>query len=535
MRKAVRLCLGLCMAAMLMAGNPPLPARAASGSISMSVSASSVNIGDTITVTVKGSADEDALIQATVSCSGGAEGAGNSMVILEPSAGGSDSASLTFKATSPGTATFTASVVEAYGVASNQALSISGASASVTIKNAASGGNSGGASGGSSGGGSGGGQGGASASQSADNSLKSLSISPGTLSPAFKYSTTKYTASVASDVTDIAVDAKTSHAKASVESVTGNTGLKPGDNSIKITVKAENGTIAVYTIVVNRGGAAGEDPTEDPGAPEEGPQDNVPEMDILIGGRSYKVNASFPEDTQLPGEFQKSVAAYGGQEVEVYSFPYGNLTLYSLTEALPEGADPESAANGFFFLHESSNSFFPYISITVGKRYVIVLPSSYDSAGSLPPGYEAAEAMFGAFSMDGYQLGADYMQGVEQAGDFYLVYGVSQDGTTGWYQYDSLEGSLQRYVPLSIAGLQENPGDPGASAPAVDEETRKAFEDLQEKYQKEKNKARLLLCALIFVVVAAVIAIVNIVIFGRKGSRGDGDDGELDYIDFDEY
>ena len=43
--------------------------------------------------------------------------------------------------------------------------------------------------------------------RSADNSLKALTISPGTLSPAFKGSTTKYTATVDNSVTSIAVSA----------------------------------------------------------------------------------------------------------------------------------------------------------------------------------------------------------------------------------------------------------------------------------------------------------------------------------------
>ena len=45
------------------------------------------------------------------------------------------------------------------------------------------------------------------AALSADNSLKALTISPGTLSPAFKGSTTKYTAAVDNSVTSIAVSA----------------------------------------------------------------------------------------------------------------------------------------------------------------------------------------------------------------------------------------------------------------------------------------------------------------------------------------
>lgn len=540
--------LGICLAVITALSGMSLPARAASGSISLSVSASTVNIGDTITVTVNGSADVAALIQVNVSCSGGAEytGSGNSAAILEPSAGGSDSSSLTYRATSPGTVTFSASVVEAYAVETAEGMSIGGASASVTVNNAAGGGDGGGGgnSGGDNGGGSGGGgssnggngggtgnsgsNGADNTSKSADNSLKSLTISPGTLSPAFKYSTTKYTASVPSDVTSVAVDAQVSNSKASVESVTGNTDLKPGENTIKIVVKAENGTIATYTILVNRGGAAPEDPDEEPG--EEEPDAPLPETGITINGRSYKVSAAFPESIQLPEEFEKGTASYEGEEVEVYSFSNGGLKLYYLNEEVPEGT--EGGHDGCYFYNEGANTFFPYINIPVGNSYVIVLPSSYNAGGTAPEGYEAAGVAFGEFSMEGFQLSSLYTEGIEGAGDFYLVYGVNRDGTSGWYQYDSVEGSLQRFVQLGSTEPQEE------EEPPIDEEKyQKDYQEMKDKYQKEKNRAQMMLGGLVLVVVVAVIAIINILVFGRRGRgsrRKKEKDQDMDFIDFDD-
>ena len=90
------------------------------------------------------------------------------------------------------------------------------------------------------------------AALSADNSLKALTISPGTLSPAFKGSTTKYTATVDNSVTSIAVSATPVNEKATIESVTGNTNLAVGANVVQIVVKAENGTTATYKITVTR-------------------------------------------------------------------------------------------------------------------------------------------------------------------------------------------------------------------------------------------------------------------------------------------
>ena len=52
---------------------------------------------------------------------------------------------------------------------------------------------------------------------SEDNSLSSLSLSAGDLSPAFQYNVTDYTASVGQEVTSVEVNAKTSNANAVVE------------------------------------------------------------------------------------------------------------------------------------------------------------------------------------------------------------------------------------------------------------------------------------------------------------------------------
>ncbi len=88
--------------------------------------------------------------------------------------------------------------------------------------------------------------------KSPDNSLSTLTLSVGELSPKFYYSTTQYTATVPYETTSVEVTAKPSHNKATVASITGNDDLQPGENTIKIIVKAENDAKAMYTIKVTR-------------------------------------------------------------------------------------------------------------------------------------------------------------------------------------------------------------------------------------------------------------------------------------------
>lgn len=92
-----------------------------------------------------------------------------------------------------------------------------------------------------------------------DNTLKSLAVSPGTLSPAFSAETQVYTVDVAAAVTEVTVSAATSDPNAVLSGDVPNEGqatLKldgPGTTKIvSIIVTAPNGTSKIYTISVKR-------------------------------------------------------------------------------------------------------------------------------------------------------------------------------------------------------------------------------------------------------------------------------------------
>lgn len=87
--------------------------------------------------------------------------------------------------------------------------------------------------------------------KSSDATLKSLKLDMEGLSPSFNKNTYTYTLSVGSDVDSIKVTASTNHSKARY-SVSGNTNLKNGDNTIYITVTAENGATRTYKIIVTK-------------------------------------------------------------------------------------------------------------------------------------------------------------------------------------------------------------------------------------------------------------------------------------------
>ncbi len=511
MKKRICGILSICIIFILTIGIMPFCVQAATGKVSLSVSSKTVNIGDTITLTVTGSADEGALIQINIICEGGVEYLGKGIpgeIFNIGTDGGSVSSTLKFKATSPGTVTFRTQKVEAY-TDKGEELFYSEVSSSVTVKNAVTEdpGNSGGTT-------NPGGDTPVTPAKSGDNSLKSLTISPGTLSPKFKYSTTKYTATVAENVTSVAVDAQVSNEKATVESVTGNTNLKVGENTIKIVVKAENGTTATYTIIVTRSGSTGENPGNDNPTVEE-PTD----LTAVVDGKNYVVSETLPTET-LPEEFTKVTAIYNEKEVEAYAFPYQDLRVLYLTPA-----EDSSASGAYYFYNSEKKEFFPYINLAVGKSYMMILPVSY-YVGDVPEGFQEAEVAIGDFTVEGWRCTVETTEELIKAQKdfgFYLVYGVSKDGTPGLYQYDAIDLSIQRFNEAAYAAGQGSQKDASSYI--------EAYNKLLDKYNGGKFRGRLIIAILIFLLVTAIIVIINILIFGRKGRKQDKD---LDYVDLDD-
>lgn len=86
---------------------------------------------------------------------------------------------------------------------------------------------------------------------SSDATLKTLTISEGTLEPEFNKNTISYTATVPFSVSNLTVNAEATDSKASVEG-DGEKELTVGSNQIDVTCTAEDSTEKTYTITVER-------------------------------------------------------------------------------------------------------------------------------------------------------------------------------------------------------------------------------------------------------------------------------------------
>ncbi len=477
---------------------PAAKVQAATGKTSIAVSASTVNIGDTVTVTVKAVSDAGNSAYATMtleynpdvlefsSCSA-TYGGGNGSISVSI-----DSFTVKFKAIAAGKSGITVTATDGVDFSTAEELSsMEGSSTNITVNNSAGGSNGGGT-----------GNGGNTGTKlSADNSLKSLTISPGTLSPEFKGSTVNYTASVANKVTSVAVNAEVANEKATVESVTGNTNLAVGENVIKIVVKAENGTTATYAIKITRQAAETTTPAENekPGNGEvETPPSELGTEEIFLKNGTYCIVKNIPEQV-IPEDFSRMTVNYHGTEYPGLGFDNGMISLLYLVKA-----DLSDPAGILAVYDETRDMVYPYTRLTNGSNYVIPLLAPVDT--EIPDHYTNTEFFAeNAETVSAYQL----LGGDEWTKDFYLFYGMNKDGDETWYQYDALENTYQR--AFNAFKSEEDT--------LKDEQydyLNQKYLELKETYRRETEKAKNIIYIMIFVAAVLAVVVINVFVFYHK-------------------
>ena len=472
---------------------PDIEAKA--DNLYIALSDTAVKIGDTITVSVTVPAGVSATVNLTYptdlltysSASDTASANAGTVSMTIGSYGSSNKRSVgtvTFQAKSSGKATFSASAPIA-GNQEGDRVSVTGASASVNIKNetgddAENGDN---------------------ANKSSDNSLSSLTLSAGKLSPAFKYNITNYTAEVENNVTSVVVSAKANNKNATVESVKGGEKLVVGSNKIQIVVKAENGVTATYVVNVTRK-AAGDDDKQKDSEKDEQQDGDLSQQYYEINGQKLYPATSIPEEV-VPQDFEQ-----GTMKLWEKDYPYlyndkigSQICLLYLVD--------ENKENGALYMVMDSAPYeaYPYVSFSSEFGYIVVVPDADET--TLPAGYKA-----GTLDIEGKGSIGAYYYGKDK--DVCLVYAVNNEGNYGWYLYDVNERTYMRYLGNSEADREEIQV-PGTEAQSGD-------------VQKLESQNRMIFWAFLIVVLFLLIVIV-ILVLSRRNRLEHPEEEEFDDVD----
>ena len=328
--------------------------------------------------------------------------------------------------------------------------------------------------------------------KSSNASLGSLVISAGTLSPEFSAATKDYTATVDYSCSSLAVTANPADSKASVTSVTGNDSLEVGENTVSVVVTAEDGSTSTYNIVVTR---RSEDDSENADK-----QDNWKKFDI--NGTEWTMVNDIPEDV-VPEGFEHSKTVIDGLEYNTLHGTFGDITLVYLQS---------ESGNGLFVYDVAQNAAYEFVRINSESHFIVVLLPKVDD---VPDGYNEI-----SLSIEGKGVATAYQTKVEksddQTKDFYLVYAMNDNGESGWYTYDSVDGTYMRNeLSTPTVAQEENDTTKSELVPGI------------------ANKYLVLAAILVLIIIILALLLLVVIVKNKKRTANEENDEEDDTKEFD--
>ena len=328
--------------------------------------------------------------------------------------------------------------------------------------------------------------------KSSNASLGSLVISAGTLSPEFSAATKDYTATVDYSCSSLAVTANPADSKASVTSVTGNDSLEVGENTVSVVVTAEDGSTSTYNIVVTR--RAEDDPEN------ADKQDNWKKFDI--NGTEWTMVNDIPEDV-VPEGFEHSKTVIDGLEYNTLHGTFGDVTLVYLQS---------ESGNGLFVYDAAQNAAYEFVRINSESHFIVVLLPKVDD---VPEGYNEI-----SLSIEGKGVATAYQTKVEktddQTKDFYLVYAMNDNGESGWYTYDSVDGTYMRTeLGTPTVTQEENDTTKSELVPGI------------------ANKYLVLAAILVLIIIILALLLLVVIVKNKKRTANEVNDEEDDTKEFD--
>lgn len=388
-------CIGLCVF-LLTLGILHLPGSVHAASLRVTASASTVYVGDSVTF--------------TVSASGGA---GN--ITVSGAASGSywldnSSESFTVTASSVGTLTLSASGTLAdYDTEKDMSVS-SSASVQViarptkTPSNNSSSSNQ------------------SSQSQSSQQepveeielssnaNLKSLSVSQGTLSPNFSASKTQYTLNLDGDITSLKVTATADDSNASVYG-TGTKSLKPGKNTVTVSVEAEDGSTKEYIITVN--------------------VDETPLVYLPYNGANLGVVRNLDGVDKPAKFFESETITIDGKEVNAWKSTTLNKTVLYLQD------DTTKEKNYYIYNTETNTveTIFRPMVLLGNQVFIVDVPENLQKRD----GMTFTKVTIDKVELDGWTFNDEALE------NYALIYVMDEKGNMVYYQYEATQKTLQLY------------------------------------------------------------------------------------------
>lgn len=245
--------------------------------------------------------------------------------------------------------------------------------------------------------------------KSGNNALSTLTVSAGTLTPAFDPAVTEYTLSLPQGTEKLTLTATPSDSNATVQG-DGELTLQEGENTLPLVVTAENGDTKTYTVTAKVAQA--------------------PTLFLDYNGQRLGVVKDVSQVTPPAGFAPAEPITYSGDTLPIWTDVSGKRTLVYLM-------DEKTSAQGFYLFSQTTGVQSPYLPILCGSvTYIYTdIPKELSSVPGLTPGPVKA---FGQ-TLNGWTYNDASLK------DFCVLYLMDDAGSYGYYTYDSREETLQRF------------------------------------------------------------------------------------------
>lgn len=214
--------------------------------------------------------------------------------------------------------------------------------------------------------------------------------------------------------------------------------LKEGSGKVSISSATVNsgygGTMSMdegdSTVTIAEGDPSKIQPEED--ASEEGGKKkkkkkaSAGEVQVTVNGTTYALAEDFA-DADIPAGYSRTSVTFEGEERQMVTSEAGNICLAYLRDSGDVG--------DFFIYNQEDATFSPYEEISISDTTKIIVLSD-TSKVKLPDTYKEA-----GLTLNDKEFPVWHDQ--EQEG-YYVMYAMNNSGETGYYQYDSKEGTYQR-------------------------------------------------------------------------------------------
>jgi hypothetical protein len=251
-----------------------------------------------------------------------------------------------------------------------------------------------------------------------------------------------------------------------------------GENTVKVTVTAENGNREDYVIRVTR------------------TESELAGVTVKVGEKDYTVEHD-PVTLAVPRGFTRTTAVYGERNILAYASQSGSVLIAFL----------KGESNADWYVYDPQLQVFSLMQTVQGQGlFTVILPAPSD--WTPPYGWSACQLTVDRYVISAYQSVNSTEKGI------YLVYAMMENGTVDWYYYDSVHQNFLSYFESPLPEAKPVGGDPSQNL------------ELENRWKEAQTRAlRMEVIALLLGILSVLLAICSVLlfVFRRRAKRAKED------------